>query len=528
MHFFKNRNIIVVLLIILLSSSNVYSVDYNNDVSGFVINSPLYNSLDNSVTTITNDDIINTKSFNYQLGLVDLNKQQINNDLALLQAISDSNYSVTPGDSFQVIYLDGKESKELLLQVDSQYKLNIPLIGTIDAKGKNIPQITDLIKSSISKYYSFSSPQVNFVSMGIFAVDVIGEVTSSSRIIANGLTRLSDVVYIANDRANTRDIQIKDINGKIEHYDLFLALKKGQIDQNPLLEVGDTVILRKADKQVNIVGSVYNPGTYQIKSDESLLDVIDYYGDGLLTKADKNNIYISRYDVNSNSYNEIKINLAKDFTLLNLDTIVVPSVKINRESVYIEGAISNNNTSNITALSQLTMVDNKIIYNFYPKETLEEMLETISPRFLTNSDLAHSYLIRNDERISINIINYLANNVDDNFYLQAGDKIIIPYDNKYINVQGGIEKPGTFNYVENKKLEYYISLAGGYSQDATDTITITNSKGEKIDLKSDIPSNSTIYVKKDTFKSDLALIASIVTIIASTVSIIDTTVGLFK
>ncbi|MGD1823322.1 MAG: polysaccharide biosynthesis/export family protein [Pleomorphochaeta sp.] len=520
------KHIIVIILISFFAITNIYSIELNEDFTGFVIDSPLYtNFSDNS--NIIEEYANETQTFNEQLGIFEQSEMLLNSELDLLQAISDSNYSITPGDTFQVDYLEGNESKEIILRVDSEYNLAIPLIGIINAEGKNLVEIKELIKNSISKYYAFSSPQVSFISLGIFSVDVIGEVLSSTSFAVNGLARLSDVVYIASDRANTRDIEIKDKNGNINHYDLYSALKEGQLDQNPLLKVGDTVILKKANKVVNIVGNVYEPGTYQVKDSETLKEIIDTYADGILPKADKDSLYISRYNNESNTYNEIDFDIDDDITINNLDTIIIPSIQIEKECVFIEGAISNSSITNENAYSQISSGQNKIIYNFYPEETLEEMLETISVRFVANSDLSHSYLIRNDEKISINILDYITQNIDDDVTLQAGDRIIIPFDNKYVNVQGEVERSGTFVYEPNKKLEYYISLAGGYTSDASDKITVTDSNGNRIDRDSDIPYDSTIYVKEDNLVANIALVSSIITIVYYTTLIVSNTVSLF-
>ncbi|MGD1817076.1 MAG: polysaccharide biosynthesis/export family protein [Pleomorphochaeta sp.] len=520
----KHKKIIILSLILsLFFNANIYSVADLQDVSGFVINSPLYSNIE------TEDDFdLSLQSFSEQLGLVDTNEIEYDSNLFLLRAISDSNYPITPGDTFRIEYLDGDSTEQRILQVDSNYELTIPLVGSIDATGMTLSQLVSKIKDDISTYYAFSSPQVALVSLGIFSVDVIGDVISSTTFAVNGLTRLSDVVKIAAFNANTRDIEIRNKAGETFHYDLYLALKKGAVDQNPLLKVGDTVILKEADKTINIVGNVYKPGTYQIKDNEILNNIINYYCGGLLTKADKNNIYLSRFDELSNNYSEDNIKLNSTQKIKNLDTIIIPSIKIEKSSVSVEGAIKDTNVNNATTTSLLTMPQGKIIYNFYPGETLEQMLETISSRFMVNSDLTHAYLIRNDEKINIDILSYLTKNINDNVKLMAGDRIIIPIDNKFVNVQGAVERAGAFAYEPNKKLEYYISLAGGYSQDATQTISITDSQGNKIATDAIIPSDATINVKKDTYRTDVATVASIIAIVASVVSIIDTSVGIFS
>lgn len=519
-----SKPIIVVLVLGLLLNLQLFAIDNEQDISGFVVSSPIYNNLEIDELDALN---IEQQSFNEQLGLLD-GLEPIDSSLMLLRAISDSQYPITPGDTFQIDYLEGNDQKQLLLQVNSEYKVNIPQIGIIDAENMVLPQLIEAIKNNISTYYAFSSPQVTLVSIGVFSVQVIGEVVTSTTFTANGLTRLSEVVTVASTYANTRDILVKDKNGNIKHYDLYLALKKGEIDQNPLLKAGDTVILEPAKKIVNIYGNVYKPGTYQPKETESLKDIIDYYCGGLLSSADKNKIVINRYDSENNSFDQIKVDYESDIEINNLDKIIVPSIKIAKNSITVEGAIVDVNTNSSTTASTLGMARGSIIYKFFPGETLKEMLDTISFRFTNSSDLEHSYLLRDSKRIPINILYYLTSDVeDDDIILQSGDRIIIPFGQKYVNVQGEVERANAYAYEPNKKVNYYIALAGGKTKDASNKIKIIDSNGNILDSDDYIPSGATIYIEEDKFKTNIATVASIVSIIYYSVYIINLSLDIF-
>lgn len=524
MHLKVNKPIFLFLVLGLIININLFSVNNSaTDLSGFVINSPLYSNFTEIDSLSTNN--IKQQSFVEQLGLQSVDKVTDNN-IMLLRAISDSNYPITPGDTFEVDYLDGYDTKQLLLQVDSEYNVNIPLITQINSENMNLKSLIEAIKQNISTYYAFSSPQVTLVSLGVFSVDVIGEVISSSTYSVNGLTKLSEVVLGASDYANTRDVQIKDKNGNIKHYDLYLALKKGESKENPLLKAGDTVILKPAEKIVNVYGQVFKPGTYQVKSSDSLETILNFYAGGLLPSADVNNLTINRYDSKINQYKEIKASI-EDQEINNLDDIFVKTIKIEKSSISIEGAIKEETTNSSTTSSLLGMARGSLIYNFFPGETLENMLETISSRFTSTSDLANAYLIRDNKRIDVDILSYLLKDVNDDFVLKSGDKLIIPFDQKFVNVQGAVERSNAYAYEPNKTVNYYLTLAGGLTNDATKEIKITDKNGKTLSIDSIVPSEATIYAEEDTFKTDVTTIASIVAIIASSLAIINGTLDLF-
>ncbi len=524
MHLKVNRPIILFLVLGLIININLFSVNNSaTDLSGFVINSPLYSNF-TEIDKLSMENM-RQQSFIEQLGLQSVEKV-IDNNIMLLSAISDSNYPITPGDTFQVDYLEGYDTKQLLLQVDSEYNVNIPLITQINAENMKLTTLVEAIKQNISTYYAFSSPQVTLISLGIFSVDVLGEVTSSSTYSVNGLTKLSEVVLGASEYANTRDVEIKDKHNNIKHYDLYLALKKGQSKENPLLKAGDTVILKPAEKTVNVYGQVYKPGTYQVKASDTLETILNYYAGGLLPSADKNNLIINRYDNEENQYQEIKASIENQ-EINNLDNILVKNIKIEKSSISIEGAIREETTNSYTTSSLLGMARGSVIYNFFPGETLENMLETISSRFSSTSDLTNSYLIRDNKKINVDILSYLLEDVNDDFVLKSGDKLIIPFDQKFVNVQGAVERSNAYAYEPNKTVNYYLTLAGGLTNDATKEIKITDKNGKNLSIDSIVPSEATIYAEEDTFKTDVTTIASIVAIIASSLAIINGTLDLF-
>ena len=127
MYFRVNKSIIIIFTL-LLFNLQLYSAD-----SGFVVNSPMY---------LNESTLVSTKqeTFNEQLG-ISLGEKEVDPEYMLLRAISDSNYPITPGDSFKVDYLERGEKKQILLQVDSNYRVNIPLINTIDAEGMVLNQL---------------------------------------------------------------------------------------------------------------------------------------------------------------------------------------------------------------------------------------------------------------------------------------------------------------------------------------------------------------------------------------------------
>lgn len=163
-------------------------------------------------------------SYSVQLGLSSRSLEIPSNPVLL--ALGDVSYPVTPGDSFKLVYSDGKSYITLSLQADSVCKVSIPSIGSIDAKGLTFSEFKSKVEDLVSTYYPYSSPQLTLVGCGLFSVKVSGEVYYTTQVTAWGLSRLSDLAYLADNYASTREVQITFSNGETKSYDLYKALKK--------------------------------------------------------------------------------------------------------------------------------------------------------------------------------------------------------------------------------------------------------------------------------------------------------------
>jgi polysaccharide export outer membrane protein len=95
-----------------------------------------------------------------------------------------------------------------------------------------------------------------------------------------------------------------------------------------------------------------------------------------------------------------------------------------------------------------------------------------------------------------------------NFEIKDGDKIIMPEQKSSITVTGEILSPMTFTYLESLDIDDYISLAGGYSENANDDGTfmiLPNGQSIKYQngwfgSKNFISPGTTIVVTRDTTK----------------------------
>lgn len=461
-------------------------------------------------------------SYNSQLGLSKTTLEIPSNSVLL--ALGDVSYPVTPGDSFTLVYSDGKNYITLSLQADSLCKVSIPSIGTIDAKGMTFSEFKTGVEELVSTYYPYSSPQLTLVGCGLFSVKVSGEVFYSTQVTAWGLSKLSDLTYLADGYASTREVQITFSNGQTKTYDLYKALRKGVAEENPLLEPGCEVKFLKAEKTVSISGAVKKEGVYQPLQGETLGNLIDNYCDGLLNYADTSSITVTNYD--NGSY--IAVTLASDWAEYELkdgDAISVASSNQAMPYVTITGAISAAGGNSIS-----TSLANKVLYSFAPGETVQQLIKNISNMLASTSDTDGIYIIRDGQKISVNGQEILTSDGKGDIELQQGDTVVIPFSQLFVTVNGAVNNPGNYAYVPDRTIEYYINLAGGYSSNARadKEVNVFDKDGKRIKNVQTVDAQSTITVARSTFSSDVSVAYSFILLVSTTLTLITNIINLTK
>lgn len=493
---------------------------------GLVVRSPLYGDAP-LVESVAPQEVLPLFK---QLGLPEADSRIVDMDNIVVQrqlaAIGDATYPITPGDVFRLSYANGANRVVVDIQVDSTYQLDIPAIGTIDCAALTFPALKEKVFSSISTMYAHANPQFTLLSTGSFTVTIVGEVDAKTELSSWGLSRLSSTVYHATKYASSREVKVTSLDGTERTYDLFMALRGGKPGADPYLKSGDVVTYVPAEKIVTIGGLVKRPGTYQLREGETLSSLLGLYAGGVLPDGDIQHIRIRRFNPAEHDYDLLSVDCLQeqDLALQQLDAVMVDQVVPSAKSLTVQGAVkvdeSVDPSSSATLLGQSS---GKIFYQYYPGETLGQMVRALDNRFMITSDLSHAYLVRGGVRVPLDLADILSGKASgDDLVMQADDVVTIPFEQKFVTVSGAVARSGVYAYVPDKTADYYLAIAGGPTSDAKkpEKITIRDKQGEKLDRFGIIPAESTIDVKAKTFVNDLAPAVAVVGIVASVVGIV--------
>ena len=445
-------------------------------------------------------------------------------------AVSTTDYPATPGDVYTLVYLHSFTSSMLTLLVDSNFDINLSIFGAMNVRDRTFHEVKTIIEQKVMEAYPETRPQVIIQRVGQFNVFIKGEVGSAGMITCWGLTRLRNVFGSKKTAySSLRRIEVIDKTGESSFYDLFLAVRFGDLTQDPYVRPGDTIVLHPYERKIAISGEVFRPGTYQLLKSDNFSSVVNYYAGGYTKLALTDRIVLRRWDTGEGVPGET-IYLDENsgnFPLRDLDSIQVLSKRIELPVVFFEGAIGLSAGND----EDLLQSENRIEYTFIDGELLSTAIQKIKGRFSDEADLAHAYIVRGEDQLPIDIekLLYQYDPVND-IPLRPNDHIIIPFKQFFVTVHGAVINPGRFPYIPDRKVEYYIALAGGLNPEKNKGrgITITDMMGGNRNPDEFIRMEDQIYVPANTFGFFLNENASIITALVTAVSLVITLLNMVK
>ena len=289
---------------------------------------------------------------------------------------------------------------------------------------------------------------------------------------------------------------------KIISFNLESALS-GDPNNNILLENRDSVVIYShktffPDRSVKIGGQVKKPGSFIRQENMTLTKLIVLAG-GLTDIASFKNVEVTRMDtVNQNIFSKkFTVHLKKDywnttegndFKLMdydqvfvrknpNIDTVTYVTIKgeVNYPGTYtilhenekvadfIERAGGFKNTAYFDGIY---VQRNNPILN---RQRNANLPDSIKAKLVGETLFDTTIVKRFSGRIPVNWFEIeLDKNSTSNFALMPGDQIMVSKDPRTVIVTGAVGLPSTVLFQEGADLDYYISQAGGYTENAAD------------------------------------------------------------
>lgn len=427
------------------------------------------------------------------------------------QHIYNPDYKIAVADVIS-LKIWGAVNYESNLVVDSQGNIFVPQVGAIRVLGVKNSELLSVIQANVSKIYKdnvYVYADMNaYQNVSVF---VTGSVNSPG--LYKGLSSDSVVQYIDKagginlDYGSFRYIQILRDNKILQNIDLYDFLLKGQL-KLLAFRTGDVILVSSLKSYVSASGDVQKPYRFELKDENlSLQDLAILAG----AKPIVTNAIVKSYS--HNHIEDIKSYAKKDFAnvmLKSADEVEFrPDYNANNINIRIEGEHSGQHFMVVKKGTNLDDVVRRIVTNsqsdiksvqVFRKSVAQTQKRLIDAQLKELETLALTAPSVNSEGAAIRvnqaktILDFIqrAKQVEpkgqiiiDNpsvyrtVILEEGDTIVVPSKNNLIIVQGEVSLPGSFVYIPSKKLDYYIDLAGDYSDRAdTSKVLVINSNGK--------------------------------------------------
>lgn len=382
-----------------------------------------------------------------------------------LRMSTPKNYVIGPDDELRLnIY--GLNMSQQTLVVSPEGTVNVKYAGIVNVGGLTIESATAVLKARLARYYpALNSGQTKLqLALGnirSIRVIMIGAINRPGTYTLPSLANLFNALYVSGgpkENGSFRNIELIRNNKVVLVADLYDFLMKGDLSGNVRLEDNDVIRVPFANTLITLNGQLNRPGIFELHSNESLQDAIEYAG-GFKSNAFRARVTGRRYS----DFDKRVIDVAGDSLALfqpkNGDEYFIDSV-VNRyqNRVLVSGAVFKPGAYAIQSGMTLKQLIDKA-------QGLREDVYT-----------GRALVVRKREDLSKEYIAVelkpIAEGKEDGLLLQREDSVHIASifdlkDTATVTINGAVRNPGTYRFEEGLSLKSLILKAEGFSDNAT-------------------------------------------------------------
>ncbi|MGH9559861.1 MAG: polysaccharide biosynthesis/export family protein, partial [Terracidiphilus sp.] len=187
------------------------------------------------------------------------------------------NYVVGPGDELR-IRIWGQINTQADLRVDRSGEIYLPQVGNVHIAGLTFSELDTHLRSALGRVYRNFDLTVNMGQIRSIQVYVSGEARRPGVYTVSSLSTLVDALFVSGGPAaegSMRAIELRRDGAVVTRIDLYDLLIKGDKTKDAALSSGDVIYIPPVGTEAAVLGSVRNPGIYELLPQESLGDLIN-------------------------------------------------------------------------------------------------------------------------------------------------------------------------------------------------------------------------------------------------------------
>lgn len=424
-------------------------------------------------------------------------------------------YTLGPGDKLEITIISSDNNSSFQALVANNGSLTIPDFGRINITGFSLDEAEEKVRAFIRSKSIGAEVYTSLTEIKNIQVAILGFVKRPGIYTIAGNSNYIHALKTAggiSKNGSFRSILHKRGNSTLAEFDLYKTFAFGDIDYFSTIRSGDVLFVNPKDFIVPLSGGVNFQGLFEMKSGETLDDLIKFAGGFAEGYSGLKDISLKR--IQEDKFTEFSIdkeNISK-VVLEKRDIVMVPSFDSFNEAtrfVQVDGFVNKPGVYTIKENEKLSSVISRaggykndayiygaalfrkeaiareqsfakynysetikyIISNFgkggfFDSSSLKILIEEIQSQDYTGRVVANFDLYDLEQYPHLDLV------------MQDGDKIFIPGVPAEVYVFGEFQNPAIFTYSPDSGIKDYISMAGGVKSSAFDELVIIDPDGK--------------------------------------------------
>lgn len=382
-----------------------------------------------------------------------------------LRIATPKSYIIGPDDKL-IVDLTGDNEKTYNLQVSPEGIVNLEYVGRIAVGGLSVDQASSKIKAAMASTYPAlrsgrTNVAVNLGNIRSIKVTIAGQIVKSGTYTISSLSTVYNALYFSGGpsaNGSFRNIQVIRNGNVISTIDVYDFITRGIQKNDIRLQDQDVIYVPVYNKRVEMQGEIKEPALFELKSNETLADLISFAG-GFTTSAYTAQIKSFQNTDRERRVVDVDATAFNSYIPKNGDVFIVEQILDRFENrVEITGAVFRPGQYELDKGLTLKSLINKAA-------GLKE-----------DAFLNRAYINRlnpdNTASLKSFDLGKLMAGIEPDISLQREDKITISSifdlrDEYKVTIQGEVREPGVFNYADGMNIETAIQLAGGFKEGAS-------------------------------------------------------------
>jgi polysaccharide export outer membrane protein len=190
----------------------------------------------------------------------------------ILNAPAPAELLVAAGDQLR-IRIWGQVNFSANLLVSRAGEIYLPKVGAVHVAGLTLSQAQDHLHQALDRIYRNFELSVDLGEIHSIQIYVTGEARRPGEYTVSALSTLVDAVFASGGPSNAgsmRHIELRRDGKVIADFDLYALLVNGDKTGDVQLQPGDVLFIPATGPQVALLGSIRQPGIYELRGTDSL------------------------------------------------------------------------------------------------------------------------------------------------------------------------------------------------------------------------------------------------------------------